>query len=142
MRIRWFAILVLLGAQTLQAQPGPVVGFSTGWVQATFTGKDLESAAYRPGFTVGASLRYPLHNWIALRPELWYEVKGGKQVKNAPFAPDGARVRISYVSLPLLVHGVLPVGNGIARLLAGPQLSVRLNNEGQRSKGKCFISGL
>lgn len=117
--------LVLLGARSLSAQPYPVVGFSTGWVQATFAGSDLGSASYRPGFSAGALLRYPLNDWLALRPELWYEVKGGKRVEGAPFAPDGARVRISYVSLPLLVH-VAP-GSGQVRLLLGPQLSVRLN---------------
>ena len=123
--------LVLLGAQSLSAQPYPVVGFSTGWVQATFSGNDLGSAAYRPGFAAGVFLRYPLTPWLALRPELWYEMKGGKRLVGAPFAPDGASVRISYTSLPLLVH-VAP-GAGHVRLLLGPQFSVRTNT---RVKGE------
>ncbi len=113
----------------LQAQPDPLVGFASGWVQATFVGEDLGSAAYRPGFTAGAFLRYPLNDLLALQPELWYEVKGGKQVQGAPFAPDDARVRISYTSLSLLMRVAVPPGNGILRFMAGPQFSVRLNTE-------------
>ncbi|SHK54880.1 porin family protein [Rhodothermus profundi] len=129
--------MAFVGIPSLYAQPAPTVGFAAGWVQATFSGKDLGRAAYRAGFSAGVFLSYPLANWLAIRPEFWYEMKGGKQLAGAPFAPDGASVRITYTSLPLLLQ-VAP-GTGRVRLLLGPQFSVRLNTEVEGEDADMFF---
>jgi len=97
------ALLSWSGGTPLAAQRlRPLVGATIGYSSAGFTGSDATRTRGVAGAVTGPFVDIPFGDVVSLRPELFFNVKGGA----VPAAGGGAgelRVELGYLELPVLL---------------------------------------
>ena len=81
----------------------------------------------RQGAITGAYLHFPLHDILAIRPELLFSLKGGSTV--ATIAGQGEAnidIELAYIELPVLLRASFPTGSIRPVLFAGPALAIQI----------------
>lgn len=137
--------LVLLTTQA-QAQQLPAIGLKGGPDLATFTGGALgQQVTWKPGYTAGLLMTYPLSARSGLQVEALYTQKGVQQEGYQHVYRDPAFFSISNTYFATLSYFDLPVlytlgpgstGQGVF-VEAGPQLSISVSRrEFVRPTGK------
>lgn len=150
-RHRLLATLLLLGSSFVLVSPvqsqDVTVGIRNGMVRSTvqgslfypsleFEGVQTQKEA-QTGLQITGFAALPLNSWFALQMELQYAQKGaairGERSSESCGGPlvdcirpslDGT-YRMTYVQMPLLLRGQMPLGHGMAlRALVGPSLDL------------------
>jgi hypothetical protein len=105
-------------------------GVRAGLNVASVTGSDVRSATPRLGFHGGLVANYDLGGRASFQPGLLYSQKGatGQFSEQAEgVGGDSFEFSIDYLDIPLLFGYDVPTGtNLVARLSAGPQLSLKI----------------
>lgn len=117
---------------TAEAQQTPDSRFSAGALggitQTNFYGTDVGAADWRPGFNAGLFFTYQATPFIAVQPEVSWNVRGAKNANT--LLNDGAdRFRLDYIDIPVLLKVGLPLEHIQPRLLVGPYLSILADAE-------------
>jgi|GEM_PF-1966478 len=104
------------------------IGVQGGLTQSNFYGTDVGASDWRPGFNAGAFLTWQVNPFIALQPEVNWNVQGAKNSTTLLTGqPD--RFRLDYINIPVLLKVGLPLERIQPRLVAGPVLSILADAE-------------
>jgi hypothetical protein len=108
-------------------------GAKTGMVLAYFTQAPQSwepNMSLKPGFALGAFLRYRFSDRFSLQPELLYAQRGVVGNLYDGFIPVDVTAKVNYVELPLLAVYTFPLKGSLRpNLYAGPVLAYTLSSE-------------
>lgn len=103
-------------------------GIKAGWTQANLTGELAGilnlNGTYQSGFHAGLWTSYQLSEKFAIQPEVLFNQYGTQQ--NADGIDSRADIRLSYISVPVLMKAYLAEGFS---LQAGPQFSYLIDKD-------------
>jgi hypothetical protein len=99
---------------------GVQVGYSRTDLALSGAGNLLES---RQGAITGVYLQFPVRDFLAVRPELLFSLKGGRTVATGQADID---IELAYLELPLLLRVSIPTGSLRPVLFAGPALAIQI----------------
>lgn len=112
---------------------GVTIGVNAGVSMAGFAGPGAAKTRARVGGTVGALLLYRISRRLALQPEIAFAVKGALDRSTLDSNTSGT-ARLAYVSVPVLLRVLIPVGNVELAAGLGPSLGVALNSQVERAE--------
>lgn len=116
-------------AQAQHQTDGPLsIGVQGGLTQTNFYGTDVGTSDWRPGFNAGAFLTWQLNPFIAVQPEVSWNVRGAK-TSTTLLTGQSDRFRLDYIDIPVLLKVGLPFERIQPRLIAGPVLSILADAE-------------
>jgi outer membrane protein with beta-barrel domain len=102
----------------------PAVGVQVGYSRADLalggSGNLLNS---RQGAITGVYLQFPVRDFLAIRPELLFSLKGGRTVATGLADID---IELAYLELPLLLRASIPTGSLRPVLFAGPSVAFQI----------------
>jgi Outer membrane protein beta-barrel domain len=99
---------------------GVQVGYSRTDLALSGAGNLLES---RQGAITGVYLQFPVRDFLAIRPELLFSLKGGRTVATGQADID---IELAYLEFPLLLRVSIPTGSLRPVLFAGPALAIQI----------------
>lgn len=123
---RRIILTTLLAVLTVPAASAQLTfGLKGGFNMAGLSGDETQELNSRFGFAVGGFAEYDLTRQIAIRPELFYSMRGAT-------AGDGEFVSITlaadFIEIPILARYLIATGDGVdIGLLAGPALAFKVN---------------
>jgi hypothetical protein len=124
--LRFLPLALLLIGLAPQAHAQVQFGVRAGLNVADFSGDDTGDTSPRLGFHGGVTAHYPFSPSLFVQPEVLFSQKGSVGSLDEP-GDDDITFSISYIDVPVLLGYSLPTGsNLLARLYAGPQLSVKV----------------
>jgi hypothetical protein len=114
------ALALLVLAAPVCAESSGSIGVKGGLNLFSLCGDDVEEAAYRTGFAIGAAYAHRFSELFALQPELYYTVKGAKNEED-----EDVKLREGYIEIPVLFRVSLPVESArwSPGIYAGPYLA-------------------
>ena len=102
----------------------PAVGVQVGYSRTDLalggSGNLLNS---RQGAITGVYLQFPVRDFLAIRPELLFSLKGGRAAATAQGDVD---IELAYLELPLLLRASIPTGALRPVLFAGPSVAIQI----------------
>jgi hypothetical protein len=105
----------------------PAVGVQVGYSRADLalggSGNLLHS---RQGAITGLYLQFPVRDYLSIRPELLFSLKGGHSFSIINGAPTDVDIELAYLELPLLVRASIPTGAVRPVLFAGPAVAIQI----------------
>ena len=125
--------LATLAPSTALALTASHVGGRAGVSLSKTKGGFDEGRSTLPGFAGGGFVMFPLTSMLTLQPELLYVAKGHKDprvtfyLNGDPVGTADRTFKVGYLEIPVLVRASLPGGTIRPVLLAGPTLSVELD---------------
>jgi Outer membrane protein beta-barrel domain len=81
----------------------------------------------RQGAITGLYLQFPVRDFLAIRPELLFSLKGGRTVANV--GDEGLEdidIELAYLELPLLLRASIPTGAVRPVLFVGPAVAFQI----------------
>lgn len=133
----WVLVAGLALAPAVAAQrPAPRLGVLGGINFATLGGADAEDFKSLTGFLGGGFAELALSEYLAIRPEALYSMKGGKQEE----AGETFKVKVNYIEVPLLLQVRVPPKNDGAwaaspRFYLGPAIAFKASCKGTSEDG-------
>ena len=124
------ALLLGLALPTTSQAQQTQIGFKGGVAQSTFYGDDVGANDFRPGFSGGITLTYPISEQFAIQPEVLYARRGAKnhfsETGNAALDDElsDIRVRHDVIEVPVLFKLSAPTAPVTPRIYAGPYLGI------------------
>ena len=105
----------------------PAVGVQVGYSRADLaTGGGGNLLHSRQGAITGLYLQFPVRDYLSIRPELLFSLKGGHSSNIVGGAPTDVDIELAYLELPLLVRASIPTGALRPVLFAGPAVAVQI----------------
>ena len=106
----------------------PAVGVQVGYSRTDLAlggaGNLLNS---RQGAITGLYLQFPVRDFLAIRPELLFSLKGGRTVATIKDkGQEDIDIELAYLELPLLLRASIPTGSVRPVLFAGPALAIQI----------------
>jgi len=105
----------------------PAVGVQVGYSRTDLalggSGNLLNS---RQGAITGLYLQFPLRDYLSIRPELLFSLKGGRSISIIRGVPTDVDIELAYLELPLLVRASIPTGAVRPVLFAGPAVAFQI----------------
>jgi hypothetical protein len=102
----------------------PAVGVQVGYSRTDLAlGEGGNLLNSRQGAITGVYLQFPLRDYLSIRPELLFSLKGGRTV--APGVAD-LDIELAYLELPLLLRASIPAGAVRPVLFAGPSVAFQI----------------
>jgi hypothetical protein len=105
----------------------PAVGVQVGYSRtdlALGAGGNLLNS--RQGAITGVYLQFPVRDFLAIRPELLFSLKGGRTFANVKGEPSDIDIELAYLELPLLLRVSIPTGAVRPVLFAGPAVAIQI----------------
>jgi hypothetical protein len=105
----------------------PAVGVQVGYSRTDLAvggGGNLLNS--RQGAITGLYLQFPVRDFLAIRPELLFSLKGGRTFANVNGQPTDIDIELAYLELPLLLRASIPTGAVRPVLFAGPAVSIQI----------------
>jgi hypothetical protein len=105
----------------------PAVGVELGYSRTDFAlGGGGNLLASRQGAISGVYLQFPMRDYLAVRPELLFSLKGGRTIATVGGQPGDIDVELAYLELPLLLRASIPTGALRPVLFAGPSVAFQI----------------
>jgi Outer membrane protein beta-barrel domain len=105
----------------------PAVGVQVGYSRTDLAlggaGNLLNS---RQGAITGLYLQFPLRDFVAIRPELLFSLKGGRTVANIRGRETDIDIELAYLELPILLRASIPAGALRPVVFAGPAVAIQI----------------
>ena len=139
--------LALLAPSTACALTASHAGGRAGVSLSKTRGGFEDGRGTLPGFAGGGFVRFPLTSMLTLQPELLYVAKGHKDprvtfyLNGDPIGTADRTFKVGYLELPVLLRASLPGGTIRPLLLAGPVVSVELE-ENLRVESRSLVQDL
>jgi hypothetical protein len=106
----------------------PAVGVQVGYSRtdlALGAGGNLLNS--RQGAITGVYLQFPVRDFLAIRPELLFSLKGGRTVATIEGqGQEDIDIELAYLELPLLLRASIPTGSVRPVLFAGPAVAIQI----------------
>jgi hypothetical protein len=105
----------------------PAVGVEVGYSRTDLAlgsaGTLLNS---RQGAITGLYLQFPVRDFLAIRPELLFSLKGGRTAATINGQLEDIDIELAYLELPLLLRASIPTGAVRPVLFAGPAVAIQI----------------
>jgi hypothetical protein len=106
----------------------PAVGVQVGYSRTDLAlGEGGTLLNSRQGAITGVYLQFPVRDYLTIRPELLFSLKGGRTV--ATVEGEGLEdidIELAYLELPLLLRASIPTGAVRPVLFAGPAVAFQI----------------
>jgi hypothetical protein len=102
----------------------PAVGVQVGYSRTDLAlGESGNLLNSRQGAITGVYLQFPVRDYLSIRPELLFSLKGGRTVAAGVADID---IELAYLELPLLLRASIPTGAVRPVLFAGPSVAIQI----------------